>query len=263
MILCEKLPVRGTFKGFENSAWYRYCAPEAFYPLAGELIPLLAAAAMIALAAGLYLGLFAVSLDAHQGEAARILFIHVPAHRVSMLLCLFTATCAAIGLACNARLAAMAARSLAPTGLVIAFIDIWTGCLWNKAVWGNWWQWDPSTFSELALALFYMAFIGLHTAIEDLERANKAGALLLLAAALSILIDFASVQSWTAHYQATPPGVTGAIRLNTVELASLLTMGLGFMAYAGAAALLRLRCVILESECRSMWAVTQRGRSTP
>ena len=263
MILCEKLPVQGTFKRLENGVWQRNCAPEAFYPLAGELIPLLAAAAIIAVTAGLYLGLFAVTLDAQQGEAARILFIHAPAHWASMLLCLFTATCAAIGLAFNARLAAMAARSLAPTGLVIAFIDIWTGRLWDEAVWGNWWQWDPSTFSELALALFYMAFIGLHTAIEDLERASKAGALLLLAAALSILVDFASVQSWTAHYQATPPGATGAIRLNTVELASLLTMCLGFVAYAGAAALLRLRCVILESECRSMRAVTQRGRSAP
>jgi len=263
MILCEKLPVRGTFKGFENSAWYRYCAPEAFYPLAGELIPLLAAAAMIALAAGLYLGLFAVSLDAHQGEAARILFIHVPAHRVSMLLCLFTATFAAIGLAFNARLAAMATMALAPTGLTFAFLDIWTGCIWNKAVSGDWWQPNPGTFSALALALFYLGFIVLHTATEDWERANKACVLLLLAGAVSILVDFASMQSWTAQQPGTLPGTTGEIRLGTVELASLLMTGLGFLAYGGAAALLRLRCVILERECRSMWVAQRQGRSAP
>jgi len=261
MILCEKLPVQGTFKRLENGVWQRNCAPEAFYPLAGELIPLLAAAAIIAVTAGLYLGLFAVTLDAQQGEAARILFIHAPAHWASMLLCLFTATCAAIGLAFNARLAAMAARSLAPTGLVIAFIDIWTGRLWDEAVWGNWWQWDLSTFSEMAMALFYIGFIGLHTAIEDLERANKASALLLLVGALSVVMDFTEVQAWTAQHQGAP--IFSAFGMITIELVTLLAMSLGFILYAGAAALLRLRCVILESERQSMWVAPRRGSRAP
>jgi heme exporter protein C len=177
-----------------------------------------------------------------------------------MLLCLFTAVFAAIGLTSNARLASMATMALAPTGLSFAFLDLWTGCLWNKAVWGDWWQADPGTFSALALALFYLGFIILHTAIEDLERANKACALLLVAGAFSILVDFASAQSWGAQHQGMPPGITGAIRLNTVELASLLAMGLAFMTYAGAAALLRLRCVILEAECERKWLATQHAR---
>jgi len=263
MILSDKSPAQGFLKEFENSAWYRYCTPEEFYPLAGTLIPWLAAAALIACTAGLYLGFFAVSMDVRQGEVARILFIHVPASWVSMLLYIFMATFAMIGLAFNARLAAMAAMALAPTGLLFAFLDIWTGCLWDKAVWGNWWGSNLGMILELALALLYMGFIGLHTAIEDLERANKAGALLLLAGALGIMIDVAMVQSWTAQQQGMPPGTTGAIRLNTVELATLCAMSLAFILYAGAAALLRLRCVILEGERQSMWVAPQRGSSAP
>ena len=262
MIFAEVLLVQGIFKDLDFSNWSGHCSPGEFYPLAGAPIRWLAAMALIACTAGLYLGFFAVSLDARQGEVARIVFIHVPAHWVSMLLCLFTAAFAAIGLAYNARLPVMATMALAPTGLTFAFLDLWTGCLWSKAVWGDWWQADPSTFSALALALFYLGFIILHTAIEDLERANKACALLLVAGAFSILVDFASVQSWTAQHQGMPPGTTGAIRLNTVELATLLTMGVAFMLYAGVAALLRLRCVILETECQTKWLATQRGRRT-
>ena len=263
MILSDKLFAQGILKDLESSAWYRYSSPEEFYPLAGALIPWLAAAALIACTAGLYPGFFVVSLDARQGEVARILFIHVPAYWASMLLCLFTATLAAIGLSFNARLAAMATMALAPTGLTFAFLDVWSGCIWNNAVWGDWWQPNPGTFSALALALFYLVFIVLHTATEDWERANKACVLLLLAGAVSILVDFASMQSWTAQQPGTLPGTTGEIRLGTVELASLLMTGLGFLAYGGAAALLRLRCVILESACRSMWLAQRQGRSVP
>jgi heme exporter protein C len=261
MLLSRKLLVQGIIRDLENKAWYRHCSPEAFYPFAGTLIPWLFAAALIACSAGLYLGFFVVPVDAHQGEVARVVFIHVPASWAAILLYLFTATLALIGLAFNARLAAMAAMALAPTGLLFAFLDIWTGCLWDKAVWGNWWQWDLSTFSELGLALFYMAFIGLHTAIEDLGRANKAAALLLLLGAFSVLMDFTAVQAWTVQHQGVP--VVSAFRLINVELATLLVMSLGFITYAGAAALLRLRCIILESERQSMWVAPQRGSSAP
>jgi heme exporter protein C len=262
MLLSRKLLVQSIIRDLENKAWYRHCSPEAFYPIAGTLIPWLFAAALMACCAGLYLGFFIVPVDAHQGEVARVVFIHVPASWASMLLYLFTAAFALIGLAFNARLASMAAMALAPTGLLFAFLDIWTGCLWDKAVWGNWWQWDLSTFSELGLVLFYMGFIGLHAAIEELERANKAAALLLLVGALSVVMDFASVQTWTAQHQGTR-GAIGALHMSTVELATLLAMSLAFITYAGAAALLRLRCVILESERQSMWVAPQRGSSAP
>lgn len=261
MLLSRKLLVQGIVRDLENKSWYRHCSPEAFYPIAGTLIPWLLGAALIACGAALFLGFFVVPVDARQGEVARIVFIHAPASWAAMLLYLFTAAFALTGLAFNARFAAMVAMALAPTGLLFAFLDIWTGCLWDKAIWGNWWQWDLSTFSELALVLFYVGFIGLHTVIEDLERANKAAALLLLLGTVSVVMDFAAVQAWTIQHQGAP--VFSGFGLITVELAALLAMSLSFIAYAGAASLLRLRCIILESERQSIWVAPQRGSSAP
>lgn len=262
MLLSEKLLVHRLFTDLENRAWYKYCSPQGLYALAGVLIPWLAAAASIACAAGLYLGLFAAPVDPRQGEAARIVFIHVPASWVSTLIYLAMALSAGIGSAFNARLAAMAAQALAPTGLMFTFLDLWTGCLWGKAVSGDWWAWDLQTCSELVLALVFVGFIGLHTAIEDLHRTNTASALLLLVGALSILVNFAAVESWAIQHQGALIGAMGATGANAVELSSLLAMSLGFLMYGGAAALLRLRCVILETERQSDW-VARRGSSAP
>ncbi len=262
MLLSEKLLPHGIFRDLENKDWYRYCSPQGFYPLAGALIPWLAAAALISCTAGLYLGLFVASVDARQGEVARIVFIHVPASWVSMLIYLATAASAGIGLAFNARFAAMAAQALAPTGLMVTFLGLWTGCLWGKAIGGSWWVWDLRAYSELVLVFVYVGFIGLQTAIEDLRSANKAGALLLLAGVLSVPVNFVAVQSWTAEHQGTLYGTMGAPALSGGELASLLAMSLGFLMYTGAVALLRLRCVILERERQSDW-VARRGSNAP
>ena len=53
---------------------------------------------------GLYIGLLVAPTDAQQGEAYRIIFIHVPAAWMSMFIYLVMAFWAAIGLIFNTRL---------------------------------------------------------------------------------------------------------------------------------------------------------------
>lgn len=262
MLLSERFLLHGIFRLLENKCRSGCCSPQGFYPLTSALIPWLAAAALTFCAAGLYLGLLVAPVDARHGEVARIVYVHVPASWISILIYLAAATLAGIGLAPDMRLAAMAAQALAPTGLMFAFLGLWTGCLWGKPIWGHWWVWDLRTYSELFLVLLYIGFICLHTAIEDLHRADKAGALLLLAGALGIPAMIAAVRSWAALHQGALPGPAGAAAARADELAGLLAMSLGFLAYSGAVALLRLRCVILERERQSDW-VARRGSSAP
>lgn len=262
MLLSNKFPFQEIFRNRENRSWRRYFSPQGFYPLTTAPIPWLGAAALMFCATGLALGLFVVPADLRQGDVARIAFIHVPAALVAMLIYLVAAASAGIGLACNARLATMTALALAPTGLMLSFLGVWTGSLWSKSTWGTWWAGDLHTYSELVLALLYVGFIGLHAAIEPPHRANKAGAWLLLAGILSIPINFVAAASWTAGHFFAPRGMVGASGPNLGELAGLLVMSLGFLLYAGAAALLRLRCVILENERQSDW-VARRGSSAP
>src|ERR1051325_1262007 len=181
--------------------WFWYASPQTFYPLAGKIARVCAVLAALLAAAGLYLGFFVAPTDAQQGEAYRIIFIHVPAAWMSMFLYLVMAFWAAVGLAMNTRLSGMMASALAPTGALFTFIALWTGSLWGKPTWGAWWVWDARLTSELILLFLYFGFIALHAAIEEVRRADKAAAVLALVGVVNVPIIYFSVQWWNTLHQ--------------------------------------------------------------
>ena len=75
-----------------------YAAPAKFYPLAGKLIPWFAVPAIVLALVGLYVGFFVAPTESRQGEAYRIIFIHVPAAWMSMWLYVCMAAYAAVGM---------------------------------------------------------------------------------------------------------------------------------------------------------------------
>lgn len=259
MLLSNKIPFPEMPGSREGRGWSRYCSPQGFFPLTTAPIPWLGGAAFVVCALGLYLGLTQTPIDLRQGDAARIAFIHVPASRLSMLLYLLAATAAGVGLVWNARLASMAAQALAPTGLLMAFLSLWTSSLWSKSHWGIWWNMDLHTLSEFALALFFLAFIGLDAVLESPQRANKVGAVLLILGLVCIPIQLGTMPSGASGHVAAS-GIVDVAGLSSGQSASLVAMSLGFLLYTGAAVLLRLRCVILENERQSDW-VARYGRA--
>jgi len=176
--------------------WFKYSSPQTFFPLAGKFVPWFGALALVACAAGLYIGFFRAPTDAQQGEAYRIIFIHVPAAWMSMFLYLVMAFWAGLGLAFNTRLSGMMASAIAPTGALFTFLALWTGSFWGKPTWGTWWVWDARLTSELILLFLYFGFMALQAAIDDPRRADKAGALLALVGVVNIPIIYFSVKWW-------------------------------------------------------------------
>src|SRR3979490_1451979 len=85
--------------------------------------------------AGLYISFFVAPTDFQQGEAYRIIFIHVPAAWMSMFIYVVMAFWAGIGLAFNTRLSSMRAHALAATGALMTFIALWTGSVGGRPPW--------------------------------------------------------------------------------------------------------------------------------
>src|SRR5258708_13301853 len=104
--------------------WFRYASPQTFLPLAGTLARWFGAAAALLTLAGLYIGFFVAPTDAQQGEAYRIIFIHVPAAWMSMFIYGVMGFWAALGLAFNTRLSGMMASALAPTAALFTLIPL-------------------------------------------------------------------------------------------------------------------------------------------
>jgi len=234
--------------------WFRYSSPASFYPLAGRLIPWFFATAALLTIAGLYISFWLAPTDAQQGEAYRIIFIHVPAAWMSMFIYVVMAMWAGIGLAFNTRLSSMVASSLAPTGALMTFIALWTGSLWGKPMWGTWWVWDARLTSELILLFLYFGFMSLQAAIDDPRRADKAGAVIALVGVVNVPIIYFSVKWWNTLHQGASVSLTKSPTMAKAMLLGMLVMALAFWMYSIAAMLTRLRSVILERERTSDWA---------
>ncbi len=232
--------------------WYKYAGPQAFYPLAGKMIPWFWALAALFGIAGLYVGFLVAPTDAQQGEGYRIIFLHVPASWMSMFIYLVMAFWAGLGLAFNFRLSGMMAQALAPTGAMFAFLSLWTGALWGKPMWGTWWVWDARLTSELILLFLYVGFIALQSAIDDPRRADKAGAILALVGVVNIPIIYFSVKWWNTLHQGSSVNLTKS-SMATTMLWGMLLCALACWMYSIAVALMRVRRIMLERERDTAW----------
>lgn len=232
---------------------FRFAAPKLFYGLAGKMIPWFVVLAVLFALAGLYVSFFVAPTDAQQGEAYRIIFIHVPAAWMSMFLYLLMAGYAGLSLVFNTRLSAMMARSLAPTGALFTFIALWTGALWGKPMWGAWWVWDARLTSELILLFLYLGFLALQAAIDDVQRADKAGAILALVGAVNVPIIYFSVKWWNTLHQGASVSMTKSPSMAATMLTGMLLMALACWMYSIAVSLARVRCEILERDRLTTW----------
>jgi heme exporter protein C len=228
--------------------WFWYASPQTFYPLAGTIARICAWGAALLTLLGLYIGLFVAPTDAQQGEAYRIIFIHVPAAWMSMFIYVVMAFWAALGLALNTRLSAMMANALAPTGALFTFLALWTGSLWGKPTWGTYWVWDARLTSELILLFLYFGFMALHAAIDEPRRADRAAAVLAIVGVVNIPIIYYSVQWWNTLHQGASVSLTRAPTMAKTMLAGMLVMALAFWLYSIAVSMVRVRCLIREAE---------------
>jgi heme exporter protein C len=233
--------------------WFRYASPATFYPVAGRMAPWFAAAAAVLAAIGVYIGLFVAPTDFQQGEAYRIIFIHVPSAWMSMFIYLVMAGWSALALGFGTRLSAMMAQSLAPTGALMTFIALATGSLWGRPTWGTYWAWDARMTSELILLFLYLGVIALRNAIDDSRRADRACAVLSLVGAINVPIIYFSVKWWNTLHQGSSVSLTAAPKMAAIMLTGMLIMAFAAWFYTIAVSLVRVRAIILERERGSSW----------
>jgi len=233
--------------------WRAYAAPSRAYALAGKLARLFQLSALLFGVLGLYVGLVLAPTDHQQGEAYRIIFIHVPAAWLSMVIYVAMAGWAIIGWVFNTRLSSMMARALAPTGALYTALALWTGALWGRPTWGAWWVWDARLTSELILLFLYIGFMALQAATDDPRRGDKAGAMLALVGVVNVPIIYFSVTWWNTLHQGASISFKAAPTMATPMLLGLLLCTLGLWSHAATTALTRLRRIVLEREAGAQW----------
>jgi heme exporter protein C len=232
----------------------RFANPGKFLRFAERLMPLCALFAALAFVSGLYFALYASPPDYQQGETVRIMYVHVPAAWVGLMLYVAMAVAAGFGIVAKHTLADIFCVAAAPVGATLVALCLLTGSLWGKPTWGAWWVWDARLTSVLILFLLYCGYIVLRRSFDDHEKGARAGAILLLAGVINIPIVRFSVDWWhTLHQPASILRLAGPT-VDPTMLKPLLVMALAFSFYAAFLVLFRMRTVFFERriEAREM-----------
>jgi heme exporter protein C len=238
---------------------HRFANPGRFQRLADKILPWSAAGAVIALAVGLYMGLFASPPDYQQGESVRIMYVHVPSAWMALFVYVVITLASASSLIWRHPLADLTARAASPLGAAFALLTLVTGSLWGEPMWGTWWVWDARLTSMLVLFFLYLGHMALMNAFEDQARGYRAAAVLALVGVINVPIIKYSVEWWSTLHQ--PASV---LRLDgpTIEaslLWPLITMAVGFKLYFVTLLLLRIKSELTAARLRALQAAKIRA----
>lgn len=126
-------------------------------------------------------------LEAKQGAAQKIYYIHVPAAWVAFLAFFLVAGASAVYLWLRDRRLDRFAESSAEVGVVFTTVVLITGPLWGKPIWGTYWAWwDVRLVSTLFLWFIYVSYIVLRGAIDSPDLRARYSAVLGILGALLI-----------------------------------------------------------------------------
>jgi heme exporter protein C len=232
---------------------HRLGSPPVFYRFAGAVRPWALGLALVLGAAALYGGLFIAPADYRQGDAYRIIFIHVPSAWMSLFIYGSMALAAFIGLVWRIKIAETVAMESAPVGAAFTFITLVTGSLWGKPMWGTWWTWDARLTSELVLLFIYLGVIGLYHSFEDRRQGARAASFLVLVGAVNVPIVHFSVNWWNTLHQGTTVNLLGPSHIEASMLWPLLTMMVATKLYYVASLFARVRADLIASEGGKGW----------
>ncbi len=172
-------------------------------PAVGRALGWAALAALVVLA---LFGLWGAPPDDVQGDAQRLMYLHVPAAWIAYLAFGVTAFSSALWLWPRTRAAVWdrIAGSSAELGVLFTALTLMLGSLWGRPVWGVWWAWDARLVTTAVLLFLYLGYLALRKVPAAPEARAKRCAIAALIAFVDVPLVHFSVSWWrTLHQEAT------------------------------------------------------------
>ena len=227
-------------------------SPISIIRLTQNIIPWSLAGCLFLTVLGLYLSLMSSPADYQQGEAVRIMYVHVPSAWMALLIYASMALSALMSLVWKYPLGTLYARAAAPVGAVFTALSLITGSLWGTPMWGTWWVWDARLTSVLILFFVYIGYILLAHAFDDPHRGDWMGNVFLLIGVVNLPVIKFSVEWWnTLHQPASILRLDGPT-IDPSMLIPLFTMVLAFFTYTLTVIALRLHAEVLSRRIRAL-----------
>lgn len=172
-------------------------------PAVGRIVGWAALGSLVVLA---MFGLWGAPPDEVQGDAQRLMYLHVPAAWIAYLAFAVTAVCSALWLWPRTRSMVWdrIAGASAELGVLFTALTLLLGSLWGRPVWGVWWAWDARLVTTAVLLFLYLGYLALRRVPAAPDTRAKRCAIAALIAFVDVPIVHFSVTWWrTLHQEAT------------------------------------------------------------
>lgn len=232
---------------------YKLASPQHFYRISEVLLPWFGILAIGLFIVGLVTGLFLAPPDYQQGDAFRIIYVHVPSAFTSLFIYTMMTFCAILSLVWKIKMADHVIKASITIGAWLTFLALLTGSVWGKPMWGSWWIWDPRLTSELILLFIYLGIYALQQAIPNRMHAAKAVAILLIVGFVDIPIIHYSVSWWNSLHQGATIAQFARPTIAASMLYPLLFMIFAFLFYYLSVLLISVRAELLEQDKKARW----------
>lgn len=212
----------------------------------------LAALAAAGMAAGLVAVFFWVPTEAFQGVVQRIFYVHVPAAWIAYLAFAVVLVGSIAYLRTGSDRWDTLAHASAEVGVLFTAINLATGMLWGRPIWGTYWTWDARLTSMFVLFLIYVGYLVFRAMATDPARGARIAAVIGIVGFFDVPIVHFSVVWWRTLHPART--VVPDTDLPGEMLVTMLFMVGVFTLLYALLLTLRVRLARLEREVAAMEA---------
>ena len=165
-----------------------------------RILGALGGAAIVLIGVALYMSV-TTPPEQTQGEAAKLLFVHVPSV-ITAYIALGIGLLAAVWyLIRRSPTADLVSASAIEIGVLFTTLTLLTGMIWGRLVWGVWWDWgDAKMMSTAVLFFFYLGYLALRRSITDARvRAGRCAILGVVAFVQVPIVHYSVLWFRTLH----------------------------------------------------------------
>ena len=184
---------------------------------------------IIVLSIGLLEALIFSPEDYKQGDAVRIMYVHVPSAWISLGIFSLITLLSIVGYIFKIKNFFLISKSLAPSGFIFNIIALVTGSIWGRPTWGTWWAWDARITAMLILALFYLLYLLAWRIFEDKDKVFKATLIITILGIINVPIIKYSVDWWNTLHQ---PASINIFTKSSIDISMLFPLMIMTAAFA-------------------------------
>ncbi|MDA9092204.1 heme ABC transporter permease CcmC [Pelagibacteraceae bacterium] len=225
---------------------FKIISSSNIYSLIQKLIKFINSIFFLVLIIGLTFALVLSPPDYIQGDAVRIMYIHVPSAWLGLACFSFITLLSILNFVFKIKNFYFINKSIAPIGLLFTCLAIVTGSLWGQPTWGTWWAWDARLTSMLILMLFYIFYILVFKIFKKEELIIKISSIVAIIGSINLPIIKYSVEWWSTLHQPASIKITGSSTIHSAMILPLMIMLFVFLLYAALIFLMKYKTEIIR-----------------